>query len=139
MTRSEELIDECLEIIDGFYGGVLIKPENFHIAGEIHMLAKNIRDLKAKSENNESRSDAVWQPIETAPKDGKRLLLLDEDGTAVEAFWDTTWTQMHPEGHGAWNYNYSRTLDNQLGMQTIEVDAPTHWMPLPEPPTEANS
>lgn len=65
-----------------------------------------------------------WQPIETAPKDGRVLL-----GT-----WKTSWTDassVHIEtiqfSCGTWVYAY----DGDCG--SVE---PTHWMPLPEPPKE---
>lgn len=69
-----------------------------------------------------------WQPIETAPKDGEKILLgyFPEpayDGAIVGescevAFWHGT--------HKKW---CSRTLLNAEG-----YFSPTHWMPLPRPP-----
>ena len=66
-----------------------------------------------------------WQPIETAPKDVK-LILLDKIGVcrapcewspageiSEEGFW--LWWQAAPE-------------------YLTEVVDPAHWMPLPEPP-----
>lgn len=53
-----------------------------------------------------------WQPIETAPRDAF-LLVNSDEGMYV------AW--MHSSG---W-FQYSRDEF---------VDAPTHWMPLPEPP-----
>lgn len=57
-----------------------------------------------------------WQPIETAPKDGTRILgLLIEDGTIVIVRrFDP------PLGSGRW-----------LCDDGIETFALTHWMPLP--------
>jgi hypothetical protein len=62
----------------------------------------------------------LWQPIETAPKDGEWVL--------VHGFW-------YPRG----DYR-GTTLGAYLpdeGMWTFEgdlMDRPTHWMLLPEPP-----
>ena len=74
-------------------------------------------------------SNASWQPIETAPKDGTRVLLFgpdqwvgwfiseedderDEDGEVV-----TGWTDESTSYEHRWTSN-----------------APTHWMLLPAPP-----
>lgn len=71
-----------------------------------------------------------WQPIETAPKDGRRLLLGWVDGQVTEGFW--RWKQ--PPGFP--NYRWS---DDWIGWTRVEFEDkginPTHWMPLPEPPT----
>lgn len=67
------------------------------------------------------------QPIETAPKDGKELLLFD----AVEKIYVV----------GRWSkhnhvpiYGWVR----QVELYGEEVDGfdPTHWQPLPPPPTD---
>lgn len=64
----------------------------------------------------------MWQPIETAPKDGARGLLLAKAGEWVgEGYWsdyDDTWREVNNHGTDAWGH----PLD------------PTHWMHLPEPP-----
>lgn len=53
---------------------------------------------------------SAWRPIETAPKDGKEILLRLIDGCGVAAgYW-----------HGGW-----RSGEN------IKWTAPTHWQPLP--------
>lgn len=89
-----------------------------------------------------------WQPIETAPKDGSLILLgkiesADDDMGAVSTagrwqdmnsdapddmgcdagFIDVDYQQFRPSrSFGAAAYRYAG-------------DQPTHWMPLPEPPT----
>lgn len=80
-----------------------------------------------------------WQPIETAPKDGRQILLTN--GQAVAQGW---WEHEEPyiyekrdiggvyigqdesDGFDGW-------LDCEGGMQPD----PTHWMPLPAPPADA--
>jgi hypothetical protein len=56
-----------------------------------------------------------WQPIETAPKDGKDILVFGEQLRRV-AFWDEA-------RGGLWS--------RWPGREPIRA---THWMPLPEPP-----
>jgi hypothetical protein len=60
-----------------------------------------------------------WQPIETAPKDGRLILARNATGDD----WSGTFVA------------YWSTVKNDW-MYSIERVAPelTHWMPLPEPP-----
>ncbi len=82
----------------------------------------------------EQNAARQWQPIETAPKDGQKLILFNAGGIGV----------------GSWRYGRFQIWQNGLtpsGMRVaIPLDAegfhwewdghnqPTHWMPLPEPP-----
>lgn len=63
-----------------------------------------------------------WQPIETAPKDGRRIRGQDADGRLHETFWGKT---SHVPLYG-WNYGDD--------VEDLNLWEPTHWMPLPEPP-----
>jgi hypothetical protein len=57
----------------------------------------------------------MWQPIETAPKDGTSILGYYLNEMAVIR-WQKGWNEWHyaqPRGSNWW---------------------PTHWMPLPPPP-----
>ena len=58
-----------------------------------------------------------WQPIETAPKDGTRVLLVIDHGE----WGDKVWTGLWADG---WIISYGKTSNK-----------PTHWMPLPVPPS----
>lgn len=61
-----------------------------------------------------------WQPIETAPKDGTRVLLADvSNGEIIAAYM------------GAWMEETFSCLSGQPCAWTPE---PTHWMPLPARP-----
>ena len=75
-----------------------------------------------------------WQPIETAPKDGTKILV-GRDG--------------HQTTTGVWVEDKGRTLVPDLNepywekfdhswwdvvFSEDEWFSPTHWMPLPEPP-----
>lgn len=61
-----------------------------------------------------------WQPIETAPKwPGYEALILF-DGKRVFTGW---------KGDGGQWYC------DQFADHLSEIDPPTHWMPLPEPPS----
>ena len=67
-----------------------------------------------------------WHPIETAPKDGRRLLMFSED----EDYEDCDLTpQIGLWRDGQWLIAWDFTpMDGDV------FKLPTHWMPLPEPP-----
>lgn len=65
-----------------------------------------------------------WQPIETAPHDGRQVL----------ATWADSWPNSpHMEAvyqhGGVWYYAYDGDAHHR---------PPTHWMPLPAPPISSN-
>lgn len=77
-----------------------------------------------------------WQPISTAPKNEKRVLLFNPDefigGWGVQS-------GGYYEQLGGWQYDGQTTAYSN-------AHQPTHWMPLPDPPalsspgaTEPNS
>lgn len=61
-----------------------------------------------------------WQPIETAPKDGTRILAIAP-----------------PDGHQIVAWGQSKRRANwRINFETGPAwwGAPTHWIPLPAPP-----
>lgn len=60
----------------------------------------------------------TWQPIETAPKDGTRILVARVTDGRVGISW---WDGLRLEDKDKWAC-YSM------------LTPPTHWMPLPDPP-----
>jgi len=71
-----------------------------------------------------------WQPIETAPKDERILLYRPtspEWWRVIGGMYDSDEYAKKPKPY--W------TVDNwALGKLEQRQNAPTHWMPLPEPP-----
>ena len=59
-----------------------------------------------------------WRPIDTAPKDGTTVLVANDKYVAEGSFFT-----------GYWSW----------GMPIADEIQPTHWMPLPPPPTEGAS
>ncbi len=64
---------------------------------------------------------AEWQPIETAPKDGTRVLLCIDHGEWGDKVWTGLW------GDG-WMVSYGKARTE-----------PTHWMPLPKAPANGGN
>jgi hypothetical protein len=65
-----------------------------------------------------------WQPIETAPKDGKTILITN--GYWVDRGWFSKSVWLAPAKEG-W------VTEDERDCGQIHRDI-THWMPLPEPP-----
>lgn len=80
---------------------------------KIHQCSRcEVKDLKAL---------LAWQPIETAPKDGTEMW-------AYSPKWGQYKTAWRPQDCKGWG-----CIDSCCGY--YEDLAPTHWMPLPEPPS----
>jgi hypothetical protein len=74
-----------------------------------------------------------WQPIETAPKDGRDIIVMyvHIDTQCVHSAYYATAAEGYEAGDiGWWSYVFSEVSRTKLeGFM-----APTHWMPLPPPP-----
>jgi hypothetical protein len=88
------------------------------------------------------RADLVpqWQPIETAPKDGTEIIGVYSNnygyqdkptvyGPWTVAFRNGAWMASWAEGSVIEYESYSGTTYKDAEME------PTHWMPLPAPPS----
>jgi hypothetical protein len=64
-----------------------------------------------------------WQPIETAPRDGTRILMADATDMDTGQWTETVWHGI-PSGFEDDRYDAAHRFD--LGGKQ-----PTHWMPLP--------
>lgn len=83
-----------------------------------------------------------WKPIETAPKDGTRVLLAPYMMTAHWEFGDDNW-QFHVVPMKAdftihYDAEECAPMFYCVSHQTYGIE-PTHWMPLPEAPKEPNT
>ena len=74
-----------------------------------------------------------WQPIETAPKDGSVVLLGNPHGAWAGKYLDRYQSGFVPPNPWASMMLNTRHLPHLASL------TPTHWMPLPEPPTGAET
>lgn len=102
------------------------------LAQDIHSCHPNCTrsgcvNARLTRELEEARKDAGWQPIETAPRDGTRVLCV----------WACAWGEMVYEG---WCQSAGTARDGGdfwRSHSLVPVSGrPTHWMPLPPPPQE---
>ena len=66
----------------------------------------------------------AWQPIETAPKDRRPILVATASGDVGEAWW------YEDDGYYYWAQEHPTDYANS-GPLIV-----THWMPLPTPPVQ---
>jgi len=69
-------------------------------------------------------SESKWKRMASAPRDGTPFLAVCETEDRDEYEWAVCYLS-----------DGGRTLCFDAGMQIVEDYAPTHWMPLPDPPT----
>ncbi len=66
-----------------------------------------------------------WQPIETAPKDGSEVLLFVPSASFGRNVMSAVWDNDNGGCDASWV-----VLEGYIGEYN-----PTHWMPLPPPPS----
>jgi hypothetical protein len=84
-----------------------------------------------------------WQPIETAPKDGRKLILFymnrNNKARTVMATWvtDEEAAETDTDGVGL-EAGWYESIDNWSDYSQVAIfeGEPTHWMPLPLPPKD---
>lgn len=90
-----------------------------HLERELAAVTEERDALIASARIKEANSG--WRPIETAPRDGSDVL----------TWWDG-------KRRIAWSYDRKGpwlTAGDAWNMDCAEYTQPTHWMPLPAPPT----
>jgi hypothetical protein len=100
--------------------------KGFYIPGEFVKSCRFCNGYYSGDQRSTSCADcayppSVWQTIESAPRDGKRILLFADGAIHVGSFYNNVWTAqwviyMEPEG------------------EKMAKLKPTHWMPLPPAP-----
>lgn len=68
--------------------------------------------------------DNEWQPFETAPKDGRKILVTDGHGLAVISFGNP---DIHPPSRPSWIYE-------AFTPSAVGFLKPTLWTPIPALP-----
>ena len=76
-----------------------------------------------------------WEPIETAPKDGTRVLIVDGDGNIDLCGYQESFYTRQEFVRKAKDGDVYKTITEEDGYWESEITfSPTHWMPLPNPP-----
>ena len=81
-------------------------------------------------------SKIEWQPIETVPRDGTKVLLVQDEWVEIGYWRADEWgeyeTVSEKDGRRIQQWT-TRTTGYWGGAEAIYE--PTHWMPVPKPPT----
>jgi hypothetical protein len=75
--------------------------------------------VDAYDEEHAPPPQTLWQPIETAPKDGTCILISNGKDGIFSGMYVGYWYQ-----EGGWKFSIKNRIPDA-----------THWMPLPAPPT----
>jgi len=103
-------------------GGQMVGCESYRIVATgfalacLEEAAERIRSLRAENRSSE------WQPIETAPKDGTSVLV-------VNGYWIITAHWHRSQCWATCGPTYEPIPYDEL---------PTHWQPLPSPPPQGD-
>lgn len=83
---------------------------------------------------------SAWQTIDSAPRDGTEIILRKGDRVTAGAWIE--WSKSEAEFHGSTGA-YLGQVEYDSGASWLswdggfrDDDEPTHWQPLPSPPTE---
>jgi hypothetical protein len=77
-----------------------------------------------------------WQPIETAPRDGTRVLIVNDDGAMAVAGYVEEWHERSEFVRKARDGDVFRTVREDVGYWDTDIAyCPTHWMLLPDKPS----
>lgn len=94
------------------------------------MSEKNIKVTEVTLEQAEVTDEmADWQPISSAPRNGKVVDLWAGDERLANCFWLDYRDGFPEDSH--WRQQYAEMSGANFGIQDIN---PTHWMLLPKPP-----
>lgn len=108
-----------------------VKVSDYHWCGEGEFIFTEA-GLNAFAQRIEQRQ---WQRIETAPKDGTRIMLWEQYSDAPFVGWwlavSGQWTASHEhvDAVGGW--------EGAIVVDRIEQKFITHWMPLPKLPEQS--
>lgn len=96
------------------------------IALDKMVAARDSELTRLRAEVEELRKAREWRPIATAPKDGSRIMVIVR-GRVQFARWEPQSTNAKPRPF--WMHSL------HMGERYNREHVPTHWQPLPQPPT----
>lgn len=102
-----------------------------HGAGDADRSAELTTAWMAGAESVRERAAEAWRPIESAPRDGSYILVCNSHGS-----WIAKYQHFYPSGYRPSSPWASMMLNHDHIERPGRFDHPTHWRPLPAPPTD---
>lgn len=148
----DEIIEECAKIVSA-YAEVAARINQNDTASALTRAAQALRIQKGNPAIAQERDVGEWQPIETAPK-GRKVIVSVPNGnnrppiTMMGRYWRRGSLEV---AEGFEDEDWADVIDEISYMpegwyEDCEVEdapahniTPTHWMPLPSPPTTSPS
>lgn len=150
---DKQVVEQALEALDEFIGEELLVGQRYTNAGQKLMDSHiNLRDALEVSNNvvnveaQQAAGLMAWRPIDTAPKDGQKVILFylnsHNNARTVMARWmtDEEAAETDWDGDGL-KCGWYEVIDNwdEYIYVAIYQGEPTYWMPLPDVPEAAHS
>ncbi len=128
MTIPKEMLEAATKVLLDRIGSVL----NFHGKTVVYTVMSGIEDVAEEAIT--AALGAQWLPIASGPKDDRKVC----SDTLLLAHSEHRWIRFGKwyVQEGCWYY--SGTNERSQYAQ-VRGDEPTHWMPLPPPPTTSDS
>ena len=128
----------AIEIAEQIQQKAVIFGTPDHPTRFLNLVAQSIIQQYGDERAAAARLDALekmqWQPIETAPRDGTRVLLVTKYKLVCEAFYSTP--EKHIKGGSPPQYGWCTSYNEDDPFYNSYEENPTHWMPLPTPPQD---
>lgn len=94
----------------------------------------------AEAEVSKLKAQVEWQPIETAPKDGTAVIIAVPDRAHTDFIVGEAYFDPEHYGDGDWWWANTDYGDYHGGpVSEVNYNHPTHWRPLPAPPSQARA
>jgi hypothetical protein len=148
---SREAIEEAIEVLEDASADMLMETgdKNYYIEA-IAVLRQALVDADDTSQERvdeivkDEQEPVAWQPIESVPKTGRKVILFYKNrlnvGRTVIARWltDEQATEIDADDVGL-EGGWYECIDNWDDFTEVKIHEgePSHWMPLPAPPIEA--
>ena len=114
-----------------------IENRTYVLWAEVEKIILSLLTHPPAAQEAKEAKEAAWQPIETAPKDGRRVdLWFPSSGRAADWQWETG--GIIGRSGGMWVKRYPEGVDYEIAFEMRPNDHPTYWMIVSPPHAAAD-